>query len=131
MYCVASVDLPEPDGPMNSVVVPQARPPPSSRSISAMPLSTGCGDTSLCPGGSICGNTDDAAAVDGEVVEALDGGDAAELDDAQPPPGPAVFERQLLEQQDAVAEALQLRVLAGRLIVQQQHRACPCRRSRS
>ena len=64
----------------------------------------------------------DAAAVDGEVVEALGGRDAAELDDAQPPPRPAVFERQLLQQQHAVAEALQLRVLAARLVVQQQHR---------
>ena len=55
-------------------------------------------------------------------MEALGGRDAAELDDAHAPARPSVLEGQLLQQQDAVADALQLRVLAAGLIVQQQDR---------
>ena len=57
-------------------------------------------------------------------MEPLDRGHAAILHDAQPAARPAVVERQLLEQDDAVRQALQLQVAAARgEVVEQEHRA--------
>ena len=41
--CAASDDLPEPAGPMKSVLVPRSRPPPSSASSSGTSLDDGLG----------------------------------------------------------------------------------------
>ena len=40
-YCVESADLPEPAGPMISVLVPRSMPPPSISSSACTPLGTG------------------------------------------------------------------------------------------
>jgi len=70
------------------------------------------------------GKDDQPAPADREVVKPLDRGDTAVLDDADPAAGASVFNRQLLEENHAVRQALQLQVAVfGGVVVQQQHGA--------
>ena len=69
-----------------------------------------------------------AAAADGEVVVAALEGRSAVLGHLQAPALRAVLGRQLLEQQHAVGDALDLQVLlGGGAVVEQQHRAAATR----
>ncbi len=123
--CAANVDLPVPAAPTMSVLVPSSMPPPSSASS--------CGNVARqlrarreLPvfGGNQPREHLDAALLDHVVVIAAAEFDAAVLDDAQPAPLGAVFGIQLLEQNDAVRDALHLQVVIGRgHVVEQHHRA--------
>ena len=115
---------------MNSVVVPHVSPPPSSVSSSVTPLETTPGRSRAGARRQQLREHDESAALNLEVVIALARADAAELDDANPPAGPPVLGRQLLEQDDAVRDALQLEiVVGGRVIVEHQHGAVAAGRS--
>src|SRR3954453_1963658 len=61
------------------------------------------------PGGELR-KDDEAAALDFEVVESLDRGQPAHLQNPDAAPRPPVLERELIELDDAVGEALQLLV---------------------
>ena len=111
--CAASDDLPVPAAPTISVLVPRSMPPPSSVSISAMPLAS---FSAAGRGAVLAGDQPrkdlDPAALDDVVVIAAAESDAAILEHDQPPPFRAVLRIQLLQPHHAVGDALHLQVVA-------------------
>ena len=124
-YWTAIVDFPEPAGPISSVLVPRSGPPPNSVSSAVTPLLIRSrANGSLCSDATRRGKHDEPAFANRKIVVAAAKTAAAKLHDAESATFGAIDRRELLKRNDAVGNALQLKVRAfGGAIIEQKHGA--------
>ncbi len=124
-YCMVTVDFPDPAGPIIRVLVPVWIPPPSNASSSLDTTGDIFADESglmLC--GDEPGIDDELTGFDTVVMKAFAKFGAAQLTDFQTPALDAEVAVQALHHQDAVRDALELKVSPSCGAVVEQEARC-------
>src|ERR1700731_3552806 len=120
-------DFPDPAGPTSSALVPRRRPPPSNTSsCSEPPANDLLREASQMVGRKQSWKDLQSASSNGVIVITAPKFNPAHLRHAQPSPLRAIIERQLLQSDDTVHDAVELKIAAlRRHVVDHQHRRVP------